>query len=456
MIRLYNAMSRAVEDFVPENPDRVTMYVCGPTVYGPPHLGNARPAVVFDVLHRLLVHDFGTDHVAYARNLTDVDDKIIDRAAKEGVAIDVITETVTEDYRDLMRRLNVWRPTFEPTATESMPEIIKMIEKLVVEGVAYYVDDGYVFFDVSSFPNHGALSGHKLADLGGEHSRVGENSLKEDQNDFILWKPASLGNKEVGWNSPFGYGRPGWHIECSAMILKTLGKTIDIHGGGADLRFPHHDCEISQSCCANNTDHLARYWMHNAMVLNDGEKMSKSLGNVVTIRKALDQYHPQAVRLWLLSAHYRSDLDYTKNALTQASALVTQWHRALEGIAAVPEVNSYSAAILAPLRNDLNTSMAITKLVETMNDLVHDELVYQVAAGIRHAAYVLGIDLVNNDLFLRGDDWEFRRKVVEIINKRSEAKSIKDYATADFYRKQLTELNVHVEDRSVGTTWRLV
>jgi cysteinyl-tRNA synthetase len=452
LIRLYNSMSRGIEDFFPEDRVAVTMYVCGPTVYDTPHLGNARPAVVFDVLAHLLGHVYGPEQVRYARNITDIDDKIIAKAAERGVSIDVVTNETIAEYHAIMDLLEVTQPSFEPRATDYIRDMIDMIVDLIGKGHAY-VGGGDIYFDVASNPKHGILTGHKQEDLEAGH-RIAVSEHKRNPGDFVLWKSV-FDETQPGYDSPWGHGRPGWHIECSAMIKKTLGKTIDIHGGGADLRFPHHDCEISQSCCANDTDHLARYWMHNGMVLVNGTKMSKSLGNFVTVRDAIAQgYSPQTIRLWLLSTQYRSPLDYTATNLVTAAQTISQWHRALDGIDAAPEYNEYAVGTLNALKDDLNTPLAITRLHAAMTNL--GEAPERVAAGVRYAASILGIDLTDNDFYLRGPKDEQRMLVEQIIAMRNEARDNRDWAKSDDYRKHLTEIGVNIEDRGGVSTWRRI
>ncbi len=365
------------------------MYVCGPTVYDTPHLGNARPAVVFDVLYRVLRHAF--PGVAYARNLTDIDDKIIDRARRNGEPIEALTERTVAEYHDVTRALSVLPPDFEPRATGSVPGMLDIIATLVAKGHAY-ASEGHVLFSVGSFDGHGALSRHDTADLDVGH-RVEPASYKRDPHDFVLWKPSTP--EQPGWDSPYGRGRPGWHIECSAMIRAHLGVTIDIHGGGGDLRFPHHDCEHSQSAAAHG-EPLARHWVHNGMLLVGGRKMSKSAGNFVTVRDLLDKgASGDAVRLALLRTHYRAPLDWG-DPVPEATRVLERWRRAMEPHAGVaPDANAHGLRVLAPLLEDLNVPEALTALHALSGALssASGGEARELAAGMGFGAGLLGFDL---------------------------------------------------------------
>jgi cysteinyl-tRNA synthetase len=446
-LRLHNSMTRTVEPFVPQNPHRVTMYVCGPTVYDTPHLGNARPAVVFDVLFRLLQHYY--PQVVYARNFTDVDDKIMERAEADGEHISELTERTIQDYHEVTDALGVLHPTHEPRATGAIDRMLHIIGLLIARGHAYE-SEGHVLFDVPSYPAHGLLSRHLQEDLEAG-ARVDPADYKRHPSDFIMWKPSTA--DQPGWDSPYGRGRPGWHIECSAMIEAVLGTTIDIHGGGADLRFPHHDCEISQSQCAHDGAPLARYWIHNGMLLIDGEKMAKSAGNFTTVRDVLDQGVSGAViRLALLMAHYRSPLDWTQQLLREAATTLQGWHRALDGISASEVTKDYHAPVLEALASDLNTPLAIAE----MHGLAHDlrtgspEVQIPIAAAMREVGSILGLDLYNNDEFLRGHlDEEVRPLIVQ----RTEARQARNWAESDRIRDVLTAKGVVLEDTPNGTVW---
>src|SRR3990170_5911488 len=358
MIRLYDTLARAKRDFVPADPKRITMYVCGPTVYGRAHIGNARPAVVFDTLARLIRHVHGADSLIYARNITDVDDKIIAAAEAEGVEPSVITARYEEHYLADMGALGVAPPDLAPHATAEIAPMIAMIERMIELGYAYAAE-GHVLFDVTSDKDYGALSRRdREAMIAG--ARVEVAPYKRDPADFVLWKPSEPAM--IGWDSPWGRGRPGWHIECSAMIRAHLGETIDIHGGGLDLIFPHHENEIAQSRCAHGGAPLANYWVHNGFVDMGAEKMSKSLGNIVTVGDLLAAGHRgETLRLALLSAHYRSPLPWTESLIAQSKAILDRWYRLLGDV----EPNERDIApFVEALNDDLNTPKAISVLNE--------------------------------------------------------------------------------------------
>ena len=359
-IKLTNTKTRQKEVFEPIDPQNVRMYVCGPTVYDRAHLGNARPVVVFDVLYRLLAHVYGADHVTYVRNITDVEDKIIDRAQERGIAIDDLTHTTTEWFHEDMAALGVdYRGDpqfFEPRATEHIGGMIAMIEDLIAKGHAYEAD-GHVLFAVESYDAYGRLSGRSVADMIAG-ARVEVAPYKKNPMDFVLWKPSS--DDQPGWDSPWGKGRPGWHIECSAMSLAILGDSFDIHGGGNDLMFPHHENEIAQSCCAHPEGDFARYWLHNEMLQVEGKKMSKSLGNFFTVRDLLDQGVPgEVIRFVFLSTHYRKPMDWTEKKAKEAEATLRKWYAQAE--TELDGGEPYVAVIQA-LADDLNTAQALTEL----------------------------------------------------------------------------------------------
>lgn len=325
-VSLLDSLSRKDRIFTPHNPNRITMYVCGPTVYDRAHLGNARSAVVFDQLYRVLAHKYGTDSVVYARNFTDVDDKIIARSVETGEAIESITNRTIGWYHTDMAALNVLRPTHEPRATESINDMIAVIEDLIAAGHAYEHND-HVLFDVTSYAAYGQLSGRTNAAANTDHPEL--NAYKRNAGDFVLWKPSDA--TQPGWPSPWGVGRPGWHIECSAMSYKTLGHQLDIHGGGIDLKFPHHENEIAQSVCAHGCEY-GSYWIHNEMVTVNGAKMSKSLGNIVLVNDLITQYDPLAVRYLLLGTHYRKPLDFTEERLQLAQRELRSWNAAVGAV----------------------------------------------------------------------------------------------------------------------------
>ena len=434
MIRLYDTMAREKRDFVPGEDGKVTMYVCGPTVYGRAHIGNARPAVVFDTLRRLLEHQFPDRAVIYARNVTDVDDKIIAAAEAEGVEPSVITERYERFYLEDMGALGVQPPTIAPHATEEIGSMVAMIATLIERGNAY-VAEGHVLFDVASDKDYGSLSRRdREAMLAG--ARVEVAPYKRDGADFVLWKPSTDG--VIGWDSPWGRGRPGWHIECSAMIRAHLGETIDIHGGGLDLIFPHHENEIAQSRCAHGGAPLARYWVHNGFVDMGAEKMSKSLGNVVTVDRLLAEGHRgETLRFALLSGHYRSPLPWTNALIAQAKATLDGLYRKA-GDAAGGQID---AAVVEAMADDMNSSLAIAKL-----GAIEDGAVLKASAGL------LGLLTMSADEWFQGG--EDASDIEAKIAARAAAKAARDFAESDRIRDELKAEGILLEDGPNGTTWR--
>jgi cysteinyl-tRNA synthetase len=454
MIRLYDTMTREKRPLVPIYPQRITMYVCGPTVYGRAHIGNARPAVVFDTLARLIRHEFGEHSLVYARNVTDVDDKIINSAREEGVDTSVITERYERFYLEDMGALGVQPPTIAPHATQEIPAMVAMIERLVELGHAYAAE-GHVLFNVPSDPSYGILSGRdREAMLAG--ARVEVAPYKRDPADFVLWKPSEEG--VVGWDSPWGRGRPGWHIECSAMIRAHLGETIDIHGGGLDLIFPHHENEIAQSRCAHRGIPLARHWVHNGFVDMGAEKMSKSLGNIVTVDRLLEAGHRgEVLRLALLSAHYRQPLAWTDDLIAQSKAMLDRWYRLLGDVEPFGELAPFWEA----LSDDLNTPRAISVINEFLrssDEPTSNEYEFfqgsreQMLAACAAAARALGLLTMSSEEWFQGtgdvSDIEAR------IAARTDAKVRRDFAEADRIREELKSEGVLLEDGPSGTTWR--
>ena len=434
MIRLYDTMTREKRDFVPQDPKRITMYVCGPTVYGRAHIGNARPAVVFDTLARLIRHEFGADSLVYARNITDVEDKILASAEAEGVEPSVITERYERFYVEDMGALGVQPPDLAPHATQEIAEMVAMIERLIELGNAYEAE-GHVLFSVPSDPNYGALS-RRDRDAMVAGARVEVAPYKRDPADFVLWKPSGEG--VVGWDSPWGRGRPGWHIECSAMIRAHLGETIDIHGGGIDLIFPHHENEIAQSRCAHGGLPLARFWVHNGFVDMGSEKMSKSLGNIVTPAELLEQGHRgETLRLALLSAHYRQPLSWTDEVVAQAKTNLDRLYRT----AGDAEPGEADGGVIEALSDDLNTPLALTRLM-ALED----------ADSIRASAALLGLLEGSADEWFKGgaDESAIEARIAE----RAEAKKNRNFAKADAIRDELKAEGIVLEDGPDGTTWR--
>ena len=356
-LRLYSTLTRKKTQFLPENRENVKMYVCGPTVYDFAHIGNARPVIVFDLLYRLLIQIYGKKHVSYVRNFTDVDDKINARAKKEGIEIKALTDNTINDYLCDMDSIGALRPNFMPRATEYIRDMVAMIEKLVKSNNAYSDGSGHVLFSVDSFPNYGALSKRSLEEMhAGARIEVAKN--KRNPMDFVLWKPSE--STLPGWDSPWGRGRPGWHIECSAMSKEILGKSFDIHGGGIDLAFPHHENELAQSSCANPNSEFAKYWVHNGMLTVEGSKMSKSAGNFVTVRDLLNNGSDGlAIRLALISGHYRQPLDWTERRLDEFSDILKKWRDYTFG---KEEASNPSQDFMEALYDDLNTPKAISIL----------------------------------------------------------------------------------------------
>ena len=454
MIRLYDTMEREKRPFVPLNKQRITMYVCGPTVYGRAHIGNARPAVVFDTLARLIRHEFGESNLIYARNVTDVDDKIINSAKEEGVDPSVITERYERFYLEDMGALGVRPPDIAPHATQEIPAMIALIEELIAKGFAYEAE-GHVLFNVPSDEDYGALSKRdREAMLAG--ARVEVAPYKRDPADFVLWKPSEEG--VVGWDSPWGRGRPGWHVECSAMIRAHLGETIDIHGGGLDLIFPHHENEIAQSRSAHNDMPLARFWVHNGFVDMGAEKMSKSLGNIITVDQLLEAGHRgEVLRLALLSAHYRQPLPWTDQLIAQSKAVLDRWYRQLGDVEPFGELAPFWEA----LSDDLNTPQAISvinQFLRSSDEPIDEDYAFfqggreQMLAACAAAARGLGLLSMSKEEWFQGDgdssDIDAR------IAARTEAKKNRDFAEADRIRDELKAEGILLEDGPGGTTWR--
>jgi cysteinyl-tRNA synthetase len=455
MIRLYDTMARKKRAFEPADPKRITMYVCGPTVYGRAHIGNARPAVVFDTLARLIRHTYGADSLVYARNVTDVDDKIIAAAGAEGVEPGVITERYERHYIEDMGALGVAPPDIAPHATAEIGPMVAMIERLIEIGNAYEAQ-GHVLFNVPSDPDYGALSRRdREAMLAG--ARVEVAPYKRDPADFVLWKPSGEG--VIGWDSPWGRGRPGWHIECSAMIRAHLSETIDIHGGGLDLIFPHHENEIAQSRCAHSGAPLARYWVHNGFVDMGEEKMSKSLGNIVSVGDLLAAGHRgETLRLALLSTHYRQPLPWTESLIAQSRAILDRWYRI---IGDVEPGNREIAPFVEALNDDLNTPKAIAVINDFLKSADgplgehyefhqggRDDLLASSAA----AARMLGLLTMTKEEWFQGnaDGGAIEARIAE----RAEAKARRDFAAADRIRDELAAEGIVLEDGPGGTTWR--
>ena len=479
-LHIHDTLRREKRLFEPRNKDRVTLYVCGPTVYDYAHIGNARPPVVFDVLVRLLRRTYGADHVIYARNVTDVDDKINQKAAREGVPIGEVTARYEAAYLADMGLLNVSPPDIAPHVTDYIPAIVDQIQAIVDAGCAYAAE-GHVLFDVSSYKAYGALSGRNLDDMIAG-ARVEVAPYKKNPHDFVLWKPSKA--DEPSWPSPWGEGRPGWHIECSAMIEKTLGLPIDIHGGGIDLVFPHHENEIAQGVCAHGHAHgdqahdeYARYWMHNGFLTVDAEKMSKSVGNVLLLHDLVQAMPGEVVRWALLSAHYRQPLDWNQGLLEQsrknldrlygvlrdADAALGDFDEATLDEAEMELAENALDSVLDALEDDLNTPGAIAQLFglgnalrELLNDAEADiNDVAMARWSLKEAAGLLGVLSLTPDAWFEGGDPALKAEVEALLDQRASARAAKNWPEADRIRDRLNALNVVVMDGSDGPTWRV-
>lgn len=450
MLKLYNTLTRKEEDFEPLKPGQIGLYLCGPTVYDLAHIGNARSAVVFDMLFRLLRLSY---QVTYVRNITDIDDKIMTAAQQSGKSIGEITTETTRYYFEDMTALGALLPTVSPKATEHLSEMIDMIKQLIEKEHAY-VAQGHVLFDTLSDPTYGCLSRHPLEDIiiG---ARVEVAPYKKNPQDFVLWKPSDA--NQPGWESPWGRGRPGWHIECSAMSLKHLGETFDIHGGGQDLVFPHHENEIAQSTCALGKGKFARFWLHNGMLMVRGAKMSKSLGNYFTVRDLLAQANGETIRFALLSTHYRQPLDWQDDTLPQAKASLDRLYTALKDDQPLTGQDQIDPKVIAALEDDLNTPKAIGYLHELAH-LIHKATDPQQKQQYRQALYqsgqLLGFFQIPIEMWFQGGI--DAAEVNELITQRQQARQQKNFAEADRIRDQLLAKGVVLEDTAQGTTWRKV
>ena len=455
-IQLYNTLTRRKEAFAPIDPARVRLYVCGPTVYEPAHVGNARPVVVFDTLARVLRKVYGPEHVVYVRNITDVEDKIIAAAAQNRESIAELTRRTTEAYHADMTALGALPPDAEPRATAHIPGMIAMIERLLAKGHAYQAE-GHVLFDVPSMPEYGQLARRSQEDMIAG-ARVEVAPYKKSPADFVLWKPSKP--EDPGWESPWGRGRPGWHIECSAMSEALLGTTFDIHGGGIDLIFPHHENEIAQSRSAHDGAPLARLWMHNGFVQVNGEKMSKSLGNYITVHDLLDEGQKgEAIRLVLLSAHYRQPLDFTREGVKEATAQLDRFYGALQRSADVPVTQSEpSADLLAALEDDLNTPAALAALHEAaarLNKATDLSERAAAKASLLAGGALLGLLQQRPADWLKGGEGGPDAAAVEaLIAERIAARKSRDFAKADRIRDDLAKQGILLEDGPKGTAWR--
>jgi len=459
MLQIHNSLTKNKQPFRPIDPSNVRMYVCGMTVYDMCHIGHARVMVVFDVVYRYLCEVFGAEHVTYVRNITDIDDKIITRANENHESIGSLTERYIKEMNQDAGALGVLHPNQEPRATLHMDEIIGMIDALVDKGYAYAADNGDVYYDVSRFDSYGQLSGKQLEDLrAGE--RIAVDEAKQDPLDFVLWKAAKP--DEPAWDSPWGKGRPGWHIECSAMSTHCLGNHFDIHGGGLDLQFPHHENEIAQSEAATG-EKFVNVWMHNGFVRVDEEKMSKSLGNFFTIREVLKQYAPEVLRYFILSSHYRSPLNYSDQHLDNAKNALTTLYTALRGFDVEPEVDEddpYVKRFRAVMDDDFNTPEAQAILFEVAHEINKQkdpQQARQRAATLKYLGSILGLLQQPADQFLQGEaggEGPAAEEIEALIQQRSEARRNKDWAESDRIRDLLMEQGIILEDGAAGTTWR--
>ncbi|MBK8197417.1 MAG: cysteine--tRNA ligase [Acidobacteria bacterium] len=457
-LRLHDTAARAKRVFTPQDPSRVTVYVCGPTVYNYSHIGNARPPIVFDVLRRLLMRKYGAAAVVFARNITDIEDKIIKASLETGQPISAITKKYAEIYNADMLALNVLPPTIEPWATGHVAEMIEIIQSLVRKDYAYVGKDG-VWFSVAAMPDYGKLSGRKLED-NEDGARVEPGEDKRAPADFALWKFAKPGEPEDAiWDSPWGRGRPGWHIECSAMAAKHLGRTLDIHAGGIDLQFPHHENEIAQSECAHG-EVMANYWLHNGFLDMGGEKMSKSLGNVVLIHDLLEEWPGEVIRFAMLSGHYRAPLDWTPELLKQAKTTLDRIYGALRRVWAAEGGRATYRGVIEALEDDLNTPEALAALsaiasaANTAADQNDQEMMQATRADMLVAGELLGLLTKTPKQWEQGGDTDEAARIDALVAARVAARTAKDWAEADRIRKALAEEGIEIMDGAGGSTWR--
>lgn len=453
-IYLSNTLKQRKVAFQPIDSSNVRMYVCGPTVYDRAHLGNAKTSVVFDVLYRLLCVVYGKEHVTYVSNITDVDDKILNKHKETGKSVHEITEQTLRWYLDDMAKLNVLEPNFRPRATEYINEMIALVKRLLENGHAYQAQ-GHVLFDVDSMPSYGFLSGRSLKEmLAGARIEVAD--YKKNPADFVLWKPSEP--DQPGWDSPWGYGRPGWHLECSAMSSRLLGNDFDIHGGGSDLIFPHHENECAQSLCAFEGSHFAHYWVHAGMLMVDGVKMSKSLGNFHTVQDIVSKYPPEALRLLFLSAHYHQPFNFTFAGLEQSKTILDKFYNALLKTSDLPKIEAKAnEKVLNALADDLNTPLAISILHELLADLNKTQAPQEKAlkrAEFLESATLLGLMSQEPEAWFKGENTDGDAEIEAQIAARAEAKKNKNFALADEIRNTLKEKGIVLEDTPHGTIWK--
>ena len=445
-LKISNSLTRSKDLFKPINLKNITMYVCGPTVYAEPHVGNGRSLIVFDLLYRVLIKLYGQKNISYVRNITDVDDKIIETSKKKGITIDKITSDVTKIFHRNLKDLNCLKPTSEPKATDHIKEMIEMIESLIKKKLAY-VNDGHVYFLITEFKNYGKLSNKKLDDLVAG-SRVEVSKLKKNALDFILWKPALI--DEPGWASPWGRGRPGWHLECSVMSEKYLGKKFDIHGGGLDLLFPHHENEIAQSCANNSSDILANYLVHNVFLTTNKEKMSKSLGNIETISEALSKYNGQTIRLALLSAHYKQPLDWSDTLLEQSKATLEKWYKLYDETESTVD----NSEVFSCLLDDLNTPKYFAKLHELFDAASKGDKIKRIE--FNDACRLIGIFNQKRDVLVKQKQAASsvdKKYILQKIEERVNARKLGDFKLADSIRDELSKNGITIKDKDNNTEW---
>ena len=444
-LQLTNSLTRKKEIFKPINPKKISLYACGPTVYDSPHVGNARSLVVFDVLYRILKILYRSN-VTYVRNITDVDDKIIDASHKNKMSIEEITNKVTNTFHENCKSLNCLKPSIEPKATEHIKGMIEMTSSLISKGYAYE-NQGHVYFAVNAYKDYGKLSNKNLYELK-SGNRIEISNLKKNPMDFVLWKPSK--NEDPGWESPWGRGRPGWHLECSVMSEKYLGKNFDIHGGGLDLIFPHHENEIAQSCCNNNTKNFANYWVHNGFVTINKEKMSKSLGNIISISEAVNKYSGQVVRLALLSAHYSQPLDWNDELLNNQQSTLNKWYN----LYSEKKENTFNVDEI--LLDDLNTPGYIATIHQLYSDAIKGD--EEKKTKFNQACKLIGLFNISKE------EWESSKKskisvsesyISKKIEERTKAKNSGNFVLADKIREELLSKGIIIEDQKEKTIWKV-
>ena len=443
-IEIFNTFSKKNEIFQPIDSNNVRIYVCGPTVYDIIHIGNARPLIVFDVLVRFLKLFY--PKVTYVRNITDVDDKIIIQSQKNNESITELTSRTIKAFEEDANSLYVLKPDYEPKATEHIPEMLKIINNLLKNKNAY-LSNGHIFFSVSSMSKYGELSGMKLDEMI-DGARVDVDSNKKEPGDFVLWKPSN--KEELGWYSEYGYGRPGWHLECSAMSEKFLGKQFDIHGGGLDLIFPHHENEIAQSCCAFQTDYMAKYWMHNGYITVNNEKMSKSEGNFITVRDALERFSGEVIRYSILSGHYRSPINFSFDTLKESKTALDRLYRCSENYEFDEHIDK---EFLVSLSNDLNTPKAISRLHELATDYNRGNK--ESGQLLKSSSRILGLLNINSSDWFTKTNLLDEHKIDKMIFDRNKARKERNFELADEIRDSLKKMGIYIEDSEEGTKWRI-